>query len=229
MAEVGRSSEADDGKHHKQNKSNGSKRNVNQHLRVTSKGSFKWHGTFEELQVFVNEELEIQTKWSSPRGGLKLLETDDLSIRWYSTSFSLIVKGKDSEDLKEKLLLLSKKEMEMDEEHETLIDNEDMDADREEALSVEDGSKVTSPMRSVQSPADGTLNTFIKTAFKYLEEKIENLDTELNNKVNVLLRDSRHAPRTFSNIRTSYSFYLVIPLINTEIVVLLTHADVSTF
>ena len=41
MAELGRSSEADDGKHHKQNKSNGSKRNVNQHLRVTSKGSFK--------------------------------------------------------------------------------------------------------------------------------------------------------------------------------------------
>ena len=63
MAELGCSSEADDGKHHKQNKSNGSKRNVNQHLRVTSKGTFKWHGIFEELQVFVNEELEIQTKW----------------------------------------------------------------------------------------------------------------------------------------------------------------------
>ena len=58
--------------------------------------------------------------WKFKRsGGLKLLETDDLSIRWYSSSSSLIVKGKDSEDLKEKLLLLSKKEMEMDEDHET--------------------------------------------------------------------------------------------------------------
>ena len=45
--------------------------------------------------------------------------------------------------------------MEMDEDHETLIDNEDIDADREEALIVEDGSKVTSLVRDVQSPADG--------------------------------------------------------------------------
>ena len=44
-----------------------------------------------------------------------------------------------------------------------------------------------------------------------------------------LLRDSRHASRTFSNIRTSYSFYLVILLINTEIVILLTHVDLSNF
>ena len=96
--------------------------------------------------------------------------------------------GNDGDVLKEKLCLLSKKEIETNEDHETLIDNEDNGVDREEAHIVEHGSKITNLMTNVQSPADQTSNTFITTAFKYLEDKIENLCTELNCKVNALTR-----------------------------------------
>ena len=105
------------------------------------------------------------------------------------SSSSLIIKGKDSDDLKDKLCLLSKKEIEMNDDHETLIDNEDNGANREEAHIFEDESKVTILMRNVQSPADRTLNTCITTAFKYLVGKIESLGTEINSKVNALTRE----------------------------------------
>ena len=75
--------------------------------------------------------------------------------------------GKDGDVLKEKFCLLSKKEIEKNEDHETLIDNEDNGVDRVEAHIVEDESKITNLMRNVQSSADQTLNTFITTAFKY--------------------------------------------------------------
>ena len=189
MAECRRSSEANDDENcFNQNRSNEGSKLINQHLTVTNRASFKWYGTFEGLQAVVNEKLGIQTKWTSPRGGLKLLENDGLSPRWYSSSSSLIIKGKDGDVLKEKLCLLSKKEIETNEDHETLIDNEDNGADREAHI-VKDGSKITNLMRNVQSPADQTLDTFITTAFEYLEDKIENLGTELNSKVNASTRE----------------------------------------
>ena len=62
-------------------------------LSINEKGNMKWQGDFKDLQV---ERLELSTtkmKWSSPGGGCKLLETDGLTIRWYSTNGSLILRG----------------------------------------------------------------------------------------------------------------------------------------
>ena len=89
---------------------------VNNHLIVTSKGKFKWVGEFVELQEFLNELLQQQTSWTTPSGGSKLFVNDDLTIRYYSTSSSLTIKGKEQESLKAKLYLISSKEEAKDED-----------------------------------------------------------------------------------------------------------------
>ena len=49
-------------------------------LVVTEKGGLKWLGDFEELQELI-EGLEItNVKWSSPRCGCKLYESEKLSV-----------------------------------------------------------------------------------------------------------------------------------------------------
>ncbi len=54
----------------------------------------------------MNALLNTTTKWSSPAGGCKLYEADDLTVRWYSTNFSLCAKGTNGDARKGKLLQL---------------------------------------------------------------------------------------------------------------------------
>ena len=75
----------------------------NEQLKISSNGKLKWQGSLEGLQALINRELGLQTKWSTPIGGSKLFENDDLTIRWYTKSFTLTIKGKEGENLKHKL------------------------------------------------------------------------------------------------------------------------------
>ncbi len=54
----------------------------------------------------MNELLNTTSKWPSPGGGRKLYETDDLTVRWYITNFSLCIKGTNGDAFKGKLLQL---------------------------------------------------------------------------------------------------------------------------
>ena len=56
---------------------------IAKHLSLTGKGKFKWNGSFENLEIFMNELLETQTKWSTPGGHSKLFESDNIIVRWY--------------------------------------------------------------------------------------------------------------------------------------------------
>ena len=47
--------------------------------------------------------LEVRTAWSTPRGDFRLLEIDNVVVRWYSNNNSLTINGSESEDLKSQL------------------------------------------------------------------------------------------------------------------------------
>ena len=85
------------------------------YLHITKKGSLKWEGSFESLQSFFDLFLNLQTKWSTPRGGCKQYVADNgLEIRWYSSSKSLCFNGPNSENLKLQLINLIPKEQTID-------------------------------------------------------------------------------------------------------------------
>ena len=77
--------------------------NVLRDLTVSDKGKFKWSGTFENLEIMMNNVLEKQTVWNSSGGDCKKLELDDLCVRWYMKNKSLTINGEGSEDLKSQL------------------------------------------------------------------------------------------------------------------------------
>jgi hypothetical protein len=73
-------------------------------LIINEKGNFKWFGEFAGLCDFL-ERLELQTaRWSTPGGGSKQLENEDVAIRWYCNNGTVTVKGKKAEEVKAKLL-----------------------------------------------------------------------------------------------------------------------------
>lgn len=72
-------------------------------LIVTEKGGFKWLGSFESLQDFIVNGLGLQSAaWTTPGGGSKLYETDEIKIRWYKNE-SLTIKGKNTDGIIAKL------------------------------------------------------------------------------------------------------------------------------
>ncbi len=72
--------------------------NVLQDLTVSDNGKFKWNGTFENLEIMMNNILEKQTVWNSASSDCKKL--DDLCVRWYMKNKSLTINREGSEDLK---------------------------------------------------------------------------------------------------------------------------------
>jgi hypothetical protein len=51
----------------------------------------------------MNELMKSDTKWSTPGGYYKLLEVNDIAVRWYSDSNSLTLNGNSSHDIKSQL------------------------------------------------------------------------------------------------------------------------------
>ena len=63
------------------------------------------------FKAFFDLFLNLETKWSTPRGGCKQYVADNsLEIRWYFSSKSLCFNGPDSENLKLQLINLIPKE-----------------------------------------------------------------------------------------------------------------------
>ena len=59
------------------------------HITLNDKDKLKWTGTFEELQLFVEEGLNISNGvWSSPGGDAKQLKAKDIDLRWYSDTLA---------------------------------------------------------------------------------------------------------------------------------------------
>jgi hypothetical protein len=77
--------------------------NAAKYLTVSEKGKFKWNGPFEVLTLLMNELTKSDTKWSTPGGYCKLLEVNDIAVRWYSDSNSFTLNGNSSDDIKSQL------------------------------------------------------------------------------------------------------------------------------
>ena len=61
------------------------------------------NGPFEVLKLLMNELTKSDTKWSTPGGYCKLLEVNDIAVRWYSDSNSSTLNGNSSDDNKSQL------------------------------------------------------------------------------------------------------------------------------
>ena len=79
---------------------------IKKSLIVTEKGKFKWIGTFENL-IKLMKELTGEVGWNSPGGDCKMLKTDGVEVRWYSTSNSLTINGEAREEMKAQLRVIT--------------------------------------------------------------------------------------------------------------------------
>ena len=57
------------------------------------KGNFRWTGTFDDLKKLLTSFGSLNDKWSSSGGNRKMIEGDDVSLRWYVSSGTLMIKG----------------------------------------------------------------------------------------------------------------------------------------
>ena len=74
------------------------------HYSSISKGKLVWTSSFEALQSFVEEALNLsEGNWSSPGGYVKLYEDDDIALRWYSNTKSITLSRKLAKEFEEKL------------------------------------------------------------------------------------------------------------------------------
>ena len=95
---------------------------------ITRKGKLKWLGDSESLQKFVEDVIHIKAKWTSPGGECKLIETDNVSIRWYPSKQTFNVGGLKAKEIKAKFSSIlcasldSKDDMQVCEDSEQLID-----------------------------------------------------------------------------------------------------------
>ena len=67
--------------------------NAAKYLKINERGKIKWTGPFTSLKLLMNELTEKECKWSTPGSSFKLLELDELSVRWYSDNNSLTING----------------------------------------------------------------------------------------------------------------------------------------
>ena len=85
------------------------------------KGKLIWTESYEALQMFVEEVLNITNGvWSSPGGAAKQLKTEDIDLRWYEDTKSITLNGKLKDEITAKLLSLAK----ISEELKTNTENE---------------------------------------------------------------------------------------------------------
>ena len=75
-------------------------------LAISHKGKLVWISSYEALQSFVREALNLSDgNWSTPGGHAKLHQDEDIALKWYSDTKSIILSGKLAKEFEEKLNL----------------------------------------------------------------------------------------------------------------------------
>ena len=76
---------------------------------LTYKGNeFAWNGCLESLKCFVQTDLNLRGKWSSPGGEVKLFKDSEVSIKWYGKNKKLLIVQDDAkQSLTNKLKILA--------------------------------------------------------------------------------------------------------------------------
>ena len=77
-------------------------------MSVSSKGKLIWTGSYEALQCFVKEVLNMADgSWTCPGGESKQYKSKNIDIRWYPESKSITLNGELKDQIKEQLVALA--------------------------------------------------------------------------------------------------------------------------
>ena len=144
-------------------------------MTVTEKGKFKWAGPFDVLQKLMKDLIEKKGRWTTPVGYCKLLDLDEVVVRWYMDSKSFTINGSSSEDIKSQLFIIAKLI-----QRENLPDNvEDKKNIEPSKVNVEDVSKPSSDNLKDEDKLELLLINTIRNIEERLENKINSLANEL--------------------------------------------------
>ena len=74
-------------------------------ISINNKGKLVWTESYQLLQTFVKEVLNLSNGvWSCPGGDAKQYKAEDIDIKWYPETQSIMLNGKAKDEIKEKLL-----------------------------------------------------------------------------------------------------------------------------
>ena len=77
-------------------------------ISINAKDKLMWNGSYEELQMFVEEVLDISDGiWDCPGGDSKRHTSSNLVMRWYQDTRSITLNGDRKDEIKEKLISLA--------------------------------------------------------------------------------------------------------------------------
>lgn len=162
-------------------------------LSTTERGSLKWYGTFEALQQLINDLLKVKSKWSSPGGGSRLFEGEEVAIRWYSNNGSLTLKGEKADDLKSQLLLWVDKDKERLIDHTVLENNVGMNCDINNDLNNNMTSGFVSSSKNCCSTKQNLddltrsvnkLNDYVESKFNLITKEIDEMKGKVDGDYN---------------------------------------------
>lgn len=158
-------------------------------LNITEKGTLKWHGEFEGLTHLIEKLQLTKGRWSSPGGGSKLYESEEFSIRWYSTNGTITFKGNKASEIKTKFI--------------SNIDNT-----AEEFSQSQDDCQITSDLHKDSIKTNGPftnyptcdptcgnleqyllINDLMSKFMKTIDDKVDGISQEVNN-----LKSSKSQP-----------------------------------
>jgi hypothetical protein len=169
--------------------------NAAKYLGITEKGKLRWTGSFENLEILMNELLETQVKWKSPGGNCKLLEMDGFEMRWYSNNCSLTIKGEQSDEIKCQLRMIAKladKEIELSD---NLFSEENNNGEG-------NGINIDSSARN--SPNETSSNE--ASNHDKVLDSIRNLELRFANKFDELWHEIRQSKTTNETVRDDRDF-----------------------
>ena len=78
------------------------------HLSLLTRVNVNGLENVSQLQLFVEEVLEIKSKWTAPGGNSKQLKTEDVSIRWYEQNRSITWSGSKAKEYRRSLEIPAK-------------------------------------------------------------------------------------------------------------------------
>ena len=164
-------------------------------------------GTFENLEIMMNNILEKQTVWNSSGGDCKKLELDDLCVRWYMKNKSLTINGEGSEDLKSQLkaaVCVAESDAAASQQPNVseVVESDDEPECESVLLSYTLGNPATQ-----SSAVSASVLELVQNLEERLECKLEKLASQIEELSSASLQQLNHGPNDASQ-STEYSAFL---------------------
>ena len=100
-------------------------------IELIGKGKIKWNGPYDMLQKLMVKLMGEDVSWSSTGGDCKMLKSNEVEVRAYTSSQSLIINEIKKEDIKSKLHVVNSNS-----DNTTKLDGEASGGDLSESQSI---------------------------------------------------------------------------------------------